>query len=115
MASYALTGEMKTKITIKGKTETQGPGGYPRETWSDLFGEKVWCKWVNAYGQELFEGLRLDLKEAATITMRYSDKVNPKCEIYREDDSKPYEVISVNDILDKHQFLEIKVKRKVKA
>ena len=115
MASYALTGEMKTKILIKGRTETQGPGGYPVEAWEDLFGGKVWCKWVNAHGQELFEGMRLDLKEAATVTMRYSDKVDQRCEIYREDDPKPYEVISLNDVLDKHQFLEIKVKRKVTA
>ena len=115
MASYALAGEMRTKITIKGKTETQGAGGYPTETWRNLFGGKVWCKWVNAHGQDLFDELRLDLKETATITMRYSNRVTPECEVYREDDPKPYAVISINDVLGKHQFLEIKVKRKVKA
>lgn len=115
MAGYVLTGEMKTKITIKNRVTGQDADGYPQETQVDVFGGMVWCKWVNAYGQELFESMRLDLKEAATITMRYSDKVNQRCEIYHENDPKPYEVVSVNDVLDKHQFLEIKVRRKVSA
>lgn len=115
MATYALTGEMKTKITIEGRKISQGANGYPAITWEDLFGGKVWCKWVNAHGQELYEAMRLNIKEAATITMRYSPLVDGQCRIYREEDPKPYEVISINDVLDKHQFLEIKVKRRETA
>lgn len=115
MAYSALTGEMKTKITIKSLTQTQDGDGYAQDTWTDVFGAPVWCKWVNANGQEVFEGMRLDLNEVATITMRYSDKVDPRCNIFRETDQSPYEVISINDVVDGHKFLEIKVRRKVKA
>jgi SPP1 family predicted phage head-tail adaptor len=115
VARSALSGQMNTKITVKALTQTQDSDGYSVEVWTDVFGEQVWCKWVNAHGTEVFEGLREDLKEVATITMRYSNRVDQRCLIYHEQDPKPYEIISINNVMDRRRFLEIVVKRKVKA
>ncbi len=115
MAKQALAGQMRTKITVKALTPGMDADGYPTEVWTDVFGGKVWCLWVNAHGTELYETMRLDLKEVATITMRYSDKVNQRCQILRESDPEPYEIISIDNVEDARKFLEIKVKRRVIA
>lgn len=109
----ARIGEMHTKITVKALTPGMDADGYPTEKWTDVF--TVWCNWKNAHGTELYETMRLDLKEVATITMRYSDKINQRCQIFRESDTEPYEIISIDNVEDKRRFLEIKVKRRVVA
>jgi SPP1 family predicted phage head-tail adaptor len=84
----ARIGEMHTKITVKSLATGMDTDGYPTEAWTDVFGgKKVWCNWKNAHGEEVYEAMRLDLKEPATITMRYSDKVNTRCRIWHEVDS----------------------------
>ena len=115
MAKQALAGEMRTKITIEVKKSGVDADGYPTEGWIDVFGKQAWCKWVNAHGAEIFDHMRLDLKDVATITMRYSALVNAECRIWRENDDKPYEIISIDNVDDARKFLEIKVKRMVKA
>ena len=113
----ARIGEMHTKITVKSLTSAMDADGYPTETWANVFGgtNKVWCNWTNAHGTEAFEAMRLDLKEVATITMRYSDKVTPTCRIWREAETDAYEIISLDNVGDRREFLEIKVKRRVVA
>lgn len=111
----ARIGEIHTKITVKSLTTGMDADGYPTEAWTDVFGGKVWCNWKNAHGTELYETMRLDLKEVATITMRYSDKINQRCQIFRESDTEPYEIISIDNVEDKRRFLEIKVRRRVVA
>lgn len=55
------------------------------------------------------------MREPATITMRYSPLVTVKSRIWRERDTEPYEVISINNVNDRCEFLEIKVQRVVTA
>lgn len=125
MAKSAVAGEMKTKITIKRLVTGIDPSGYQTKRWEDIFPGKVWCKWVNAHGQEVYDNLRLELNETATITMRYSDKVDVRCRIWRERDDetgdekerekRAWEIISLDNVEDGRRFLELKVKRAVVA
>lgn len=50
--------------------------------------------------------------EPATLTLRYTPLITTTCIIYRGTDPKPYEVISVNDVENRHAWLEVKVQRK---
>jgi len=114
----ARIGEMRTKITVKSLVVGIDADGYYTETWTDAFGGKVWCNWTNAHGAEVYDAMRQDLKEVATITMRYSDKVTPTCRIWRESetgDANAYEIISLDNVGDERKFLEVKVKRRVVA
>ena len=52
------------------------------------------------------------MTEPATLTLRYTPLITTTCIIYRGTDPKPYEVISVNDIENRHAWLEVKVQRK---
>lgn len=118
MAKFASTGEMHTKITIKAPTKGTDADGFATETDTDVFGGKVWCKWVYQHGAEVFENMRLGLGEVATITMRYSSLVTPRCKVWREGESAAadaWEIISIDNVEDARKFLEIKVRRGVKA
>lgn len=120
MARQAQAGELRTRIyirkTVKG-TDTEG-SAYERE--ESVFGpeepERVWhCKWVSAYGTEAMTAMQFQIQEPATLTMRYSPLIQPDCRIYKLGDPAPYEIISVNDVEDRHRWLEVKVHRKEAA
>lgn len=108
-------GQMRTRITIKKLTESVDSDGFPVETWTDVFGAQCWCCWQNAHGQEVFDNLRLDLKEVATITMRYSPLVDVRCRVFYGSDTTPWEIISIDNVMDKNRFMEMTVRRMVVA
>ena len=114
MAARVNAGEMRTKITIKNPKYTI-QDGFGIKEFVNAFTRPVWCKWVNAHGAETYQAAELRLREPATITMRYSPLVTRKSRIWRERDTDPYEVISINNVNDRCEFLEIKVQRVVTA
>lgn len=118
MAKSARTGEMRTRIRVVSVTHNENANGFAQETEADVFPDAVWCKWVWAYGTEALENMRLKLGETATATLRYTDGITPRCRIYltREgNNAKPFEVVSVNPVEEARKYLEIRVRRDVKA
>lgn len=113
MAKYANAGELRTPIKFAEKVQAIDADGYPAEVEKVVLTTK--CKWVNAHGTEVFSAMQQQLKEPATITMRYAPLVNQKLILYKGDDKDPYEVISVDDVEDRHKWMEIKVQRKTGA
>lgn len=119
MAKQASAGELRTRIYIR-RLEKEADGeGVAGEKEKSVFPdppgqpERVWhCKWVNAYGTEAVTAMQLQLREPATLTMRYSPQIRPDCLIYKLDDPEPYEIVSVNDVEERHVWLEVKVCRK---
>ena len=109
MAKRANAGELRTKIMVfdlprdeHGEVEL-GPDGYPASKPVNVFGEGKtrYCKWVNAWGTEVYTARQAGVTEPATLTLRYTPVI-----------TKPYEVISVNDVENRHAWLEVKVQRK---
>ena len=118
MAKSASIGEMPTRITVKMPTKGTDADGFATETSSDVFGGKVRCKWVWQHGTEVFENMRLGLGQVATITMPYTDKITPRCKVWRESettDADAWEIVSIDNVEEARRFLEIKVRRGVKA
>ena len=114
MAARVNAGEMRTKITIKNPKYTI-QDGFGIKEFVNAFTRPVWCKWVNAHGAEIYQAAELRLREPATITMRYSPLVTVESRIWRGRDTEPYEVISINNVNGRCEFLEIKVQRVVTA
>ncbi len=120
-------GELRTRIVIDAVAPSIDADGYAQEIVTPLFnGESVPCKWVNVHGREVYEAERLNLREAATLTMRYSPQINQRCRIWRYDelralptsesaDKIAFDIVSIDDIQNRHELLEIKVKRAVVA
>jgi SPP1 family predicted phage head-tail adaptor len=70
---------------------------------------KTHVKWVNAHGTDVFTAMQMQLREPATLTMRYHKDINTKLIVYKGTDA--YEVISVDDVEERHAWMEIKVQR----
>ena len=126
MAKSANAGELRTPIIVEKYTETQNSNAYPVKAWVNVFGtgKQYRVKWVNVHGAEVYEAMRMDLNEPATLTARYSPLITPQCRILHaadasktaaEKDKLWFEIISIDDVENRHQWLEIKVKRQVSA
>jgi head-tail adaptor len=124
MAKFANAGELRTPIIVEDLTSTSDSEGYDTKAWVNVFGtgQTYRVKWVNAHGTEVFEAMRMDLNEPATLTARYSDLITPECRILKASDASSadkeklyYEIISFDDVENRHEWLEIKVKRQVSA
>lgn len=116
MAKESAPGEMRTRIRIERRSGGRLPGGAVQKgAWEDIFPPctLVRCKWVNAYGQEALTASTMRIAELATITLRYSPLITPDCRVLRLDEPvpQPYDIISVNNILNEGRWLEIKIKR----
>ena len=119
MAGRAGAGELRTRIFVLDKhaPEARNANGYPVAEPVNVFGEGASrrCKWVNAHGNEVYHAMQAGVEECATLTLRYTPKITTTSVLYREKDPRPYEVISVNDVEDRHRWLEVKVQRREAA
>lgn len=125
MAKAVLAGQMRTRVTIKKLISGINENGYPIENWVDVFGGKVWGLWTNTHGLEVYDAMRLEVKGAVTLTMRYSPLVDVRCRVWWETDAdiindaernqRAYEIVSIDNVGDGRVFLEIKLKRVVIA
>ena len=120
MARQAGAGALRTRIQVfdlprdsSGEVE-RDPDGYEATQPVNVFGagKTRSCQWVSAWGSEIYQARQAGVTEPATLTLRYTPKITTTCTIYRGRDPAPYEVISVNDIDNRHVWLEVKVQRK---
>jgi hypothetical protein len=124
MAKSATAGEMRTRILIKGAADNAAEQdtdaeGYRPILETNLFDGYVYCKWVGAHGSDVYENKRLALEASATLTLRYTPKINQRCRVWRagdpQDDQHAWTIISIDDPDDRHAYLELKIARKEPA
>lgn len=119
MALSTTTGNMNSKIRVKRLVESVDSEGYPVKEWDDVFSDYVWCYWINAAGAELNQYDSIDVKENATITMRYTNKITVRDRVWLYgdpfDDDHAFEIVNVNNAKNSRKFLELKVRRVVEA
>jgi hypothetical protein len=121
MSKSANAGELRTAVVFKRIIRGTNDNGFPVEAEESVFTDDdrdipVMCKWQNAHGNEIFSAMQLQLRDPATITTRYSPLLDDVALIcYREGDSEPYEVISVDNVEQRNTWLEIKVRRREAA
>ena len=118
MAKSSRIGQRNTRITIKKLTVGIDADGFPTETWEAVFSSPVWCMWVGAYGQEVFENARASETGNATVNMPYSSLVDNRCRVWKnndpQDDEHAYVIVGEPNVIDRKE-LEFKVKRMVSA
>lgn len=117
MSKSANAGELRTPVYFIRHVKTTDAEGDHSETDVNVFGKDVavYCKWVNAHGTEAFEALNLQLREPATITCRYSSQIDRTLDVLKGTDPDPYEIISIDNVQERGEWLEIKVQRKEAA
>ena len=122
MAKQANAAELNTRVRFTRVTKTSNANGFAVQTTTDIFGQPVYCKWVWAHGSEVFEHRREQLGQVATLTMYATNLVTVDCRVTLEDElaltgaeNGPFEIISIDQVENRGRFMEIKVRRKVKA
>lgn len=115
MARTANIGEMRTRIRGVNCTYGQDAEGFQTITETPLFkGKSAWCKWTFSHGNDLYEHMKLGVKQMATITMFFTEEVTPTCKIWRNGETgeeNAWHVVSINHVEDSRRFTEIRVKR----
>jgi SPP1 family predicted phage head-tail adaptor len=100
-------GELRTQVVIKSRSVTQDAGGFPVASWATV--ATVWAKWTNVHGSEAWAALQAQASDAATVLVRYRSGVDTTGAI--EKSGVLYEIVSVDDVQNRHEYMEIKVKR----
>ena len=118
MAKQVSAGDLRTPVyfrrVLKGSDSKGATHQREEYVYTDSCDEElpVHCKWVNAHGTEVFSAMQLQLREPATLTMRYSPLINATMLVYKGKDPRPYEIISVDNVEERGRWLELKVQRK---
>lgn len=117
MSKSANAGQLRTPVYFMRMEKEVDTEGYAKESEVNIFGDGkyVRAKWVNAHGTDSFVALQMKLRESATITCRYSPRIEVDQIVYRGKDPNPFEIISIDNVEEKNQWLEIKVQRKVQS
>jgi len=101
-------GELRTSITLQRRSVVTGTGGFQTPTWSTI--ATVWAKWVNVHGSEAWIAQTAQAGQAATVTIRYRSDVDLTCAVFKGSDR--WEIISIDNIQERGEYLELKVIRK---
>lgn len=122
MSKKANAGELRTKCFFKSAARTTGTNGSVAPSYTNVFGQDeshhdkpAYVKWVNVHGTEVLTALQMTVKESATLTMRYSPLITDKLVVFKGVETVPYEIISVDNVEERNEWLELKVQRKALA
>lgn len=112
-------GELRTKIVLASKNLAQDQGGFqvPGQT---LIAE-VYARWINVHGQETWAASARGAQEAATVLIRYRPGIDETCVVLKGASvsgstitgGKVFEIISMDNIQERNEYIELKVQRMV--
>lgn len=122
MAKEANAGEFNTRVRFYTVEKSTNENGFAVQVNRDVFGEPVHCKWVWAHGSEVFAHMRDQLGQVATLTMYATNQITPECRVALEDEryitgaeNGTFEIVSIDQVENRGRFMELKVRRRVKA
>jgi head-tail adaptor len=69
---------------------------------------EVWAKWVNAHGSEIWTAQSVQAEAPATVIIRYLTGLDTSCVVMKG--TEYFEIVSIDDIRERHEYLELKVK-----
>jgi SPP1 family predicted phage head-tail adaptor len=100
-------GELRTQITLESLGVSAETGGFQVPTWSAL--ATVWSRWKNAHGTEALASGTVDAEAPAAVLIRYLAGLDTTCAVSKG--GVRYEIVSLDDIEERHEFIELKVRR----
>ena len=99
-------GELRTPVTLQSRAAGTDAGGFQSPTWSTI--AAVMAKWTGVHGAEAWTAQTVEAQRAATVLIRYLAGVDETCAVLLGSDR--YEIVSIDDIQQRHEYLELKVK-----
>lgn len=102
-------GELRTRITLKRRSVSIETGGFQTPVLTTI--AVVWAKWTNAHGQEAWLASSIQAEMPATVLIRFRTDVDQTCVVVKG--STTFEIISLDNIGERGEYIELKVKRLV--
>lgn len=120
-------GELNTQIILAKRIVTTDAGGFQVTTYEHI--AQVWARWANVHGSEAWTSASLGFTAPATVLMRYLVGVDATCVVYKGAQLEEvivegevtglqitgglmYEIVSLDNIDERSEYLELKVQRK---
>jgi len=122
-------GDLNVKVVLATRDTTKGTGGFAAKTYPFL--AQVWARWTNVHGPEAWTADSLGAEAAATLLIRYRSGIDRTCVVVKGatvtdvvdihgtvtghtyTGGTVYEIVSLDDIQERHEYIELKVKRLV--
>lgn len=118
-------GELKTRIVLASKTLVKNDGGFQVPGY--VFISEALCRWINVHGQETWAADARGAIKPATIMLRYRTDIDETCVVVKdatveeviEDDEitgytfsggEIYEIVSMDNIQELNEYIELKIK-----
>lgn len=100
-------GEMRTKITLYERSVTVDAGGFHQASETEI--AEVWCKWQNVHGSEVWAAESVNAVQPATVWLRYRDDIDATCLV--EKNGLLYKIVSLDNVGERGEYIELKVQR----
>lgn len=100
-------GELRVPVTLQSRTLVTDSGGFQVPGWATI--AVVMCKWTNVHGSEAWTAASVEADQPATVLIRYRSGLDPTCSVLKGSDV--FEIVSMDDIQERHEYIELKVKR----
>jgi SPP1 family predicted phage head-tail adaptor len=101
-------GELRTAVVLQKRTTvTTDAGGFQKPGSPTEY--NVSAKWVNFHGSEVLAAQAAGIVEGATVTIRYRSDLDETWRISKA--GQVYEIVSMDDIQNRHEYIELKVKK----
>jgi len=100
-------GELRTKITLLERDVAVEAGGFQVPDLLTI--AEVWSKWVNVHGSEAWVASSIQAESPATALIRWLDGLDTSCVVQKGD--QLYEIVSLDNIGERSEYIELKVKK----
>ena len=97
----------------QGKLITVDTNGHSiKPEYLDIIDEDIFVEWKNKFGSEAIQAAVDQAVEPASFRMWYIPGITADCLVVRVEDKAEFEIIGTpDDVMNRHQQLEIQVKR----
>lgn len=103
-------GDLRTAVTIQRRVLTTDAGGYQVESWVTV--ASVWSRWINDHGDEVVTAAAQGAESGAVVLMRWRADVDATCALLKG--GVRWEIVGTpDDIRERHEWLEMRVRRMV--
>lgn len=100
-------GELRTRVTLLERDVTVESGGFQVPDLLTI--AEVWSKWTNVHGSEAWIASSVQAESPATVLIRYLDGLDTSCVVQKGE--TVYEIVSIDNVGERSEYLEMKLKR----
>jgi SPP1 family predicted phage head-tail adaptor len=100
-------GQLRTLISLGSRSVVTGTGGFQVPTFTAFV--DVYARWIGAHGADSTQAAIAGVDAPATVLIRYNAGLDRTGAVKLGSDW--YEIVSIDDIQQRHEYMELKVRR----